>query len=81
MIQVTMNDFAANLTEYIENVRNQKIVITKEDGEKLAVLTVHEEKGWFENWIETAGEFDFSNPVEFKRFKTERLKAKYESLD
>jgi len=81
MTQVTLNDFAANLSEYVENVKNQRITIIKDDGEELAVLTIPEEKGWFDRWIETAGTFDFSDPSEFKRFKSERLWAKYESLD
>jgi len=83
MIQVTMNDFTANIHEYLENIDNQDIQIVRE-GKKpiiLAVPTAQEEKDWFDKWIETAGPFDFSDPSELKRFKAERLRAKYESLD
>jgi prevent-host-death family protein len=78
MIQVTVEEFKANLHEYIENREFVRIV---SKGERDLFLVPASEKDWFDEWMDKEGPFDFSKDSEVERFKEGRVMAKYESIN
>jgi len=80
MIQVTINDFAENIYEYLENIDNQDIQIVRE-GKKTIILTVSEKKTPSQRLRDIVGPINLSDDFDYKKAEQERLWEKYESLD
>jgi len=77
MIQVTATDFKANLGKYLSLVGREEIHITK-NGTDIAVLVAPKVK---HNWVDDLTGIIPGADTDIKKFKAERLAAKYESLD
>jgi len=77
MIQVTATDFKANLGKYLSLVACEEIHITK-NGADIAVLVAPKAKP---NWVDDLAGIIPGADIDIKKYKAERLAAKYESLD
>ena len=76
MIQVTATDLKINLGKYLSLASREEIHITK-NGKNIAVLTAPKES---HGWVDDITGVIQNTDIDVKKFKSERLAQKYESL-
>ncbi|MCL2350216.1 MAG: hypothetical protein FWC67_01925 [Defluviitaleaceae bacterium] len=83
MIQLTVEEFAANLHEYLDNAEEQEIKIIRKgkNAVKLFVLDEPKSPSFVEELLNIAGPLDLPEDFNLKEFKMQRLLEKHENLD
>lgn len=77
MIQITATALKANLGKYLALAQREEIHVTK-NGTDIAVIVPPKKK---RSWVDEMTGIMSGAEIDLKKFKSDRLAAKYESLD